>query len=729
MVTKLAVSTAFCLSALSMTGCKEEDGSATSGGDGQLQRLDARSSATTAPSPRPQSTTGTTDNDRLVGTGLDDTINAGGGDDEVYGGAGADSLTGGDGDDLIVGDGAIPAAPQGTADGDGPFIVLDDFGYRPDMKKVAIIRNPVTGFDASDELVPEPEYHVVRSTDAEVVFTGTPTAWNNGATDDTSGDTVWWFDFSAVTAPGTYTVRDAAFIVVSPEFRIADDVYKEALKDAVRTFYYQRAGFAKTAPYVPAGYADSASHVGPGQDTEARQYNLPDDASSERDLHGGWYDAGDYNKYTNWHAAYVVSLLNSYIENPAVWTDDFNIPESGNGVPDLLDEIKFGLDWLVRMQNADGSVLSIVGLADGSPPSAATGPSYYGLANTSATLSTAAAMALGSKVFGDLTVAGYSGFADDLSDRAEAAGAWADANPAVLFYNNDFASGTQGLGAGQQEMSETARTEKKLSAAIYLADATGKSVYHDYVTANYTASKLVGSYYINGFEGDSQRDLLHYTQVVGANPTVVDTIRSRYEGAMNFTYFWPAVDNATDAYRAFSHAIVWGSNAIKSQEGSLFWQQHQYAIGTRTGQEAKDAAAAYLHYLHGANPLGLAYLSNMADAGAERSVDTFYHSWFRDGSADFDSVATSTYGPAPGYLVGGPNPGYSWEDCCPYSCGSPENNAKCKGTEQPAPPYGQPAQKAYAQFNDSWPLNSWEVTENSNGYQVAYIRLLSKFVD
>ena len=137
-------------------------------------------------------------------------------------------------------------------------------------------------------------------------------------------------------------------------------------------------------------------------------------------------------------------------------------------------------------------------------------------------------------------------------------------------------------------------------------------------------------------------------------------------------------------------------------------------LGTRSVAEHENAALGYLHYLHGVNPLGLVYLSNMGDAGAENSVEEFYHSWFADGSAEWDSVSGSTYGPAPGFLVGGPNPSYNWASCCPGSCGSAANNALC-GTTPLSPPAGQPKQKSYLQFNDTWPLNSWEVTENSNG--------------
>ena len=111
----------------------------------------------------------------------------------------------------------------------------------------------------------------------------------------------------------------------------------------------------------------------------------------------------------------------------------------------------------------------------------------------------------------------------------------------------------------------------------------------------------------------------------------------------------------------------------------------------------------------------------MAGFGAENSVDQFFHSWFADASSLWDSVSGSTYGPAPGFLVGGSNPSYNWDDRCPGV------STAC-GTGVPSPPAGQPAQKAYLDFNSSWPLNSWSVTENSNGYQTNYIRLLARYV-
>ncbi len=120
----------------------------------------------------------------------------------------------------------------------------------------------------------------------------------------------------------------------------------------------------------------------------------------------------------------------------------------------------------------------------------------------------------------------------------------------------------------------------------------------------------------------------------------------------------------------------------------------------------------------------MVYLSNMYSLGVHSSVNEFYHTWFTNGSSQWDRVGTSTFGPAPGFLVGGPNPTYDWDS----NCTSANPNSGC-GSAAPNPPKGQPAMKAYLDFNTSWPLNSWQITENHNDYQVAYLRLLSKFVN
>ncbi|AQT61205.1 glycoside hydrolase family 9 protein [Cellvibrio sp. PSBB023] len=600
------------------------------------------------------------------------------------------------------------------------FIVVDQFGYLPDAKKVAVIRDPQTGYDAALSFTPGATYQLINLDTNAVVLSGSAVSWKSGATFDAAGDKAWWFDFSSVTTPGTYAVVDVEKNVRSPGFKIGADIYKPVLKHAMRIFFYQRAGFAKQAPFAEAGWTDSASHIGAGQDKNARLFSDKNNAATERDLSGGWYDAGDYNKYTNWHAYYLVALLHAYAENPTVWTDDYNIPESGNGVPDIIDEIKWGFDWLKKMQNADGSVLSILGLSHASPPSAATGPSYYGPASTSATLTSAGAFALGSKILTSLDNPELNTYAADLKTRAENAWIWAVANPDVIFRNNECASA--GLGAGQQEVDDAGRATKKTIAAIYLFAATGSATYRSHVDAN--ANNATS--WVSPWNEPELSAWLYYASLPDATTNIATTIKSQYQSALNSANDnWKAVRNGDDPYRVHLSAseYTWGSNRTVSRKGLTFHHLIDYEFSGVDAAEIRNAALGSLHYIHGVNPQAMVYLSNMYSLGVHSSVNEFYHSWFSDGSALWDRVGTSTYGPAPGFLVGGPNPSYNWDG----NCTSASPNPGC-GTAASTPPKGQPAMKAYLDFNTSWPLNSWEVTENHNDYQVAYIRLLSKFV-
>jgi endoglucanase len=610
-----------------------------------------------------------------------------------------------------------------------PNIVVDQFGYLPNSEKVAVIRVPVTGYDAPSTFVPGTSYALVNATSNTPVLTGTPVAWNAGATDASSGDKAWWFDFSTYTTQGSYYVKDITNNVRSAEFVIADTVYKSVLKAAVRMLYYQRSSFVKATPYAGVGWTDAASHTGALQDKNARLFNNLT-IGTEKDLHGGWYDAGDLNKYTAWTASYVITLLTAYQENPSVFTDDFNIPESGNGIPDIIDEVKWGIDHLLRMQQSDGSCLSVLGSAGGSPPSSATGQSKYGPATTNATLKCAEAFALASKVYNQVNPTVYGTYAATLQTKAVAAWTWANANPSVTFDNNSSSNGSQGLAAGNQETDDLGRKTSKLGAALYLYELTGQATYLNYFETNYTDMPLVAwGNYISQYFLESQSIMMRYLNASGINPTIANNIRTKTTTAINkasdFAY---AVNNNTDPYRSFIKDYNWGSNQYKSNYGNLFWELNNVTLGNAaTNENYLKYSEEYIHYIHGVNPLQLVYLTNMASYGAEKSVNEMYHTWFKDGSALWDRVGTSTYGPPPGFLMGGANNNYDWDGCCPGNCGSTQNNAICTSMSL-TPPKGQPIQKSYKDFNTGWPLNSWQLTETSLGYQTAYIRLLSKFV-
>ncbi len=652
------------------------------------------------------------------------------------GATGGSTATGG------TGGGATGGTSGGTSGGTGgsvnasqPLsanIVVDQFGYRTADQKIAVIRNPQTGFDAGKSYTPGSKYALVDAHSGQKLLEAAATAWNGGMTDSSSGDKAWWFDFSTVTTASDYFVLDESANVRSDVFTISDSVYRTVLVQAERMLFYQRDGFAKTAQYAGADWADGAAHTG-------NCYLYSDGSKTlNKDLHGGWWDAGDFNKYTNWGASDVIELMRAYTEAPGAFSDATNINESGNGVADILDEVKWELDWLVRMQQSDGSVLSIVGepaaatpefgstvvsgVSPNTAPSLVTAPCDYGPASTSASYSTAAALAYASVVFGAASGASsaYPGYAAGLVAKAEAAWTWAQANPSVTFHNSQS---SPTVGAGEQEVDSYGLTVKQLQAALYLFEATGTTSYRDLFDANYNKVNFISSGYTDGSHGEEQETLLAYTLLPNATSSVVSNIKTAYLNALQSSANLGAVTGSADPYMAYLSSYYWGINQVKSDQGNLLYDVITFGLDASDNATVAKGAEGYLHYLHGTNPLQLVYLSNMGSFGATKSVTRFFHSWFAKGS-DWDAAGVSMYGPPPGYLTGGANPSYTWDSCCPNGC----SGYSC-GSAPPAPPSGQPNQKSYLDFNDNWPLDSWSVTEPDDGYQAKYIRLLSKFVE
>lgn len=623
-----------------------------------------------------------------------------------------------------------------------PVIVVDQFGYPTRASKIAVIRNPQIGYDNAAHFAPGTTYAVVDQSTGKIAKQGPLTLWNGGATDGVSGDKVWWFDFSDVTTPGTYTVVDSDKGFRSVQFEIDDCVYRDVLKHAVRTYFYQRAGFEKTPKTAGPSWADAASHMGVGQDPHSRPWQgkrpssisaqITSSVSQVKDLHGGWFDAGDYNKYTSWAARNVIVLLRAYDENPTAFGDDSGIAESGNGVPDLLDEVRWALDWLARMQNADGSLLCVQGLDSASPPSAATGPSYYGPATTAASLMGAAAFAYASKIFTARSEVDLKHYGINLAMRAKRAWEWAAANPNVLYYNNDDTKqpGSLGLAAGQQEMTDSQRLFAKFEAAVYLYEVTGDVDYRAFIESTYAS--IVPPYGPQQWDADRQEALLYYTRLPGISAHVKSVILANYVvGVTTHADQFPMVIMNQDPYRAPIKDYTWGSNQSKVFQARLYQLLALYGDNAATAARANSAALDYLHYIHGINPLGLVYLTNMQSAGAEHSASTLFHYWFAHGTR-WEKVGAGMPGPPPGYLVGGPNPYFAMDNCCTAAAGAP--GYRCYGaaafslcSNNYAPPLGQPAQKSYRQFNESWPANSWQVTEPSTGYQASYIRVLATY--
>jgi len=234
-----------------------------------------------------------------------------------------------------------------------PPIKVDQLGYRPGMRKIAKISAPAA------------EVRVVNVATGQAVLTvqTRQVAENDAA----SGDSIWEADFSALTQPGQYRL-EADGLEPTGAFEVRDDIYGRLFRDAARFYLLQRCGMALDAAHAEA-WARPACHTA---DVRA----LTAAGRDPRDESGGWHDAGDCNKYPPWVRYPLFMMLDLYdlrAADPLLGDGALGLPESGNGIPDLLDEAMWELDWLLKMQIREGDQAGAVydRLTEAAAPAAA----------------------------------------------------------------------------------------------------------------------------------------------------------------------------------------------------------------------------------------------------------------------------------------------------------------------------------------------------------------------
>lgn len=589
-----------------------------------------------------------------------------------------------------------------------PHILVDQFGYRPADPKVAVIRDPQVGYDHADQITPGPQFEVRRAEDGTVSLSGATTPWNGGAREASSGDIGWWFDFSSVNQPGVYFIYDPSRNVRSAVFRIDQMVYREVLKAAMRTYFYQRSGFAKQRPYADECWTDALSYAGPNQDLQAHDVTDRNNRGKIRNLAGGWFDAGDTNKYVTFANGVVHQLLTAYQTTPSVFTDDYRIPESGNGIPDILDEIRWELDWVGRMQYPDGSVALKVGdiiNTKGGAPSTDDSPRYYVPACTSSTIAAAGMFAHAAYVFKDLEPLA----ADARLLRGRALAAWKNYQASAA---KQTACDSGEVRSSKADWSEMDQGQEAVVAAVYLFALTGDQVYGDYVKSHYRETRPYRDIGWSRYNADQGEALLFYAALPNSDPGLKQTLladKLNDVKAGNQIYGFVPGD---DLYRAFLHdpQYHWGSNAPRANYGNTNLDVLTYNLVPAEALTYQTRALEILHYFHGVNPFAMVYLSNMYSYGATRSVNELYHAWFWAGS-QWSDARQSRCGPAPGFVPGGPN----------------ADAAKAGVPTTLAPPTGQPPQKSYKDWNIAWPDNAYAINEPGIYYEASYIKLLSYF--
>ena len=240
---------------------------------------------------------------------------------------------------LTVKDDAGAAADSGEGGREagssaGSLIAVNQVGYRPSDEKTAFL---CLGDAAVSELcvVDESGSSVLELTAGEPFD------------DASAGCRMQRADFSALTQPGTWQIRAVAGgeEILSAPFEIDDNRYDDILKSTLRMLSLQRCGVQTSLPDSPD--AEAFLH-GVCHDTPALIYGT----DQTKDVSGGWHDAGDYGRYVVSGAKAAADLMMCF-EQFGLASDDLGIPESGNGIPDVLDEARWELDWMLKMQDEE----------------------------------------------------------------------------------------------------------------------------------------------------------------------------------------------------------------------------------------------------------------------------------------------------------------------------------------------------------------------------------------
>jgi len=488
-----------------------------------------------------------------------------------------------------------------------PKIAVNQIGYGEEAKKVLVSGN------TSAKSV---EFRDLES--GETVLTAPlsePALW------EYSGETVRKADFSEL-KNGRY----AAYIngTRNPDEIIVDNnAYEGVFKAALKWFYYQRASTALSAEFAgkwarEAGHPDTSVYFYPESDKPA-DWKI----SSPK----GWYDAGDYGKYIVNSGISVFTLLELYEHfEKELKNLSLNIPESKSQVPDILEEVRWNLDWMLTMQDTDGGVyhkLTTARFCGSIMPALDTAKRYVVAKTTTASLNFAAVMAQASRI--------YKRFDEQFSktalDAAEKAFEWANANPLILFKQPD------GMNTGQYAPGDETAQDEKLWAATELYISTNKKSYADIVdtvpfndyipwwgNVNFLAVYRIADAK-NGFKEELSKN---------AQDTLLK-VANMFKGL---------TENSGYGLPIFKENFVWGSNSAVANNGIVLL--HAYYL--TKNKSYLDAAQRALDYLLGANPLNMSYVT-----GYGNRTPMFPHHRPSEG----DSITE----PVPGMLVGGPHEG------------------------------------------------------------------------
>jgi endoglucanase len=447
-------------------------------------------------------------------------------------------------DNLSLKSGAtiVPYAPA-----TGPRVRVNQVGYLPSGPKAATL---VTSAEA-------PIHWRLLEEGGAAVAQGSSRPLG---VDATSGLNVHEIRFDRVHTSGS-GFRLEADGELSYPFDIDEDVYEPLRTDALVFFYAQRSGIAIDGGLIGAEYARAAGHVGvapnrgdvavPCMPAERSQtaYGTPWTCAYTLDVSGGWYDAGDHGKYVVNGGISTAQLLSTYERSErashasrrALGDGSLAIPEQGNGTPDVLDEARWELEFMLRMQVPNDQPLAGMvhhKVHDNQWSALPLDPSLDPLLrelhrpSTAATLNLAAAAAQGARLYGKFDAT----FAERLLVAARRAWDAALANPAL------YAPGTDGSGGGSYSDADVSDEFYWAAAELYLT--THEAQYLDAVLASPHHTGPVFS--VDGFS---------WGRVAALGRLDLASVKSPLPGARALRR---SVIDAADALLGLAKAQAWG---------------------------------------------------------------------------------------------------------------------------------------------------------------------------
>jgi endoglucanase len=493
-------------------------------------------------------------------------------------------------------------------------VKVDQVGYPIQGPKVALVA------------LPGKTFALKRSSDGKTVFKGTLEA---AQPDPDTGDQVQAADFSVFRKPGTYYI-DVPGVGRSWNFTVAMNPYEHTYYLAMRGFYGQRCGTAVDMGPEFAGFTHSACHL-------HGEFHASSGSTGARDNVGGWHDAGDYGRYVVNSGISTGTLLWAWeIYGRKLRGISLHIPETGNGTPDILNETRWNLEWMLKMQDDDGGVWhkqtsehfsAFVAPQDDNLPSEVIGTGSAPFKSTCATADLAAVAAIAARVYKPFDAK----FAAQNLDAARRAWAWTEKYPNVSFKN------PPGVSTGEYGDSDC--SDERLWAAAELGRTTGEAAFNDYFLNNYT--QFLSTLDSPPAESWSQLGAMAmWTYALAdhqaSNGPVVDAIRQRTVAAAHAL----VVRTRANPYRTGMKAAdyVWGSNSVAAGYGIYLLIANQFSPDL----SFLDAARDHLHYLLGRNTFSLCWVTQVGE-------NPFQHPHHRPSGAKG--------APWPGLLSGGPNAG------------------------------------------------------------------------